>query len=433
LEFNVANALTFTNPITGTGALNMNNTNLILTLGNTNNSFAGNVNINLGILVVSNAASLGSGVKNVVATARGSEISLRGTTTTPVTLGTNLTLFLSNDGGAAGPAVLPAAIVNVSGTNTILGPIFMPFGGGVPLIIVSNGYLVIAGPSISSDGTANARSLTLTGVGGLISAPFVDNTGQTAFPVVNSGVWTFTSANTSVGTMAVGGGKAILNGSWQGGLAQINTNGTLSGTGSASNLTVSAGGKFVPGDYGSIGSFTVSNLLSLQGATYISLNKSLAQSNTIVNIITVGTTNVTANTGSSLVVSNLGPALVAGDAFYVFNQGVTNGNLVSITSGFTLASGLVLSNYLAVDGSIKVVQTINQIPGPIQFSVSGNTLTLSWPTNSGWTLQAQTNALSVGLSTNSANWFDVPNSSLVTTTNITINRTNPAVFYRLRL
>jgi hypothetical protein len=76
--------------------------------------------------------------------------------------------------------------------------------------------------------------------------------------------------------------------------------------------------------------------------------------------------------------------------------------------------------------------TINPLPGPIQFSVSGGTLALSWPTNLGWILQSQTNALNVGLLVNSNAWFDVAGSSSTTSTNITVNMANPAVFYRLR-
>ncbi|MGN6552239.1 MAG: hypothetical protein ACTHLW_00685 [Verrucomicrobiota bacterium] len=75
--------------------------------------------------------------------------------------------------------------------------------------------------------------------------------------------------------------------------------------------------------------------------------------------------------------------------------------------------------------------TINPLPGTIQVSVSGGTLALSWPTNAGWILQAQTNALSVGLVSNSNAWFNVPGSELVTSTNMPIVQTNGAVFYRM--
>jgi len=62
-------------------------------------------------------------------------------------------------------------------------------------------------------------------------------------------------------------------------------------------------------------------------------------------------------------------------------------------------------------------------------SVSTNTLTLSWPANYlGWVLQVQTNSLTTGLTTN---WVVIPGSSGVTMTNIPLDGTSPAVFYRL--
>ena len=62
--------------------------------------------------------------------------------------------------------------------------------------------------------------------------------------------------------------------------------------------------------------------------------------------------------------------------------------------------------------------------------MTGNTLHLSWPANyQGWTLQVQTNSLTKGLGTN---WVDVPGSSSIISTNITVDPTKPTVFYRLR-
>ena len=85
--------------------------------------------------------------------------------------------------------------------------------------------------------------------------------------------------------------------------------------------------------------------------------------------------------------------------------------------------------YIAGTGSL-VVGPIPTNPTKITFSVSGNTLSLSWPSDYvGWFLQAQTNSLSTGLSTN---WVDVPGSDALTSESITINPAAPTVFYRLR-
>ena len=68
-------------------------------------------------------------------------------------------------------------------------------------------------------------------------------------------------------------------------------------------------------------------------------------------------------------------------------------------------------------------------PTNLTFSVSGGNLNLSWPTNYlGWSLQAQTNSLGTGLSTN---WVTIPGTESVTATNFPAVLTNGAVFYRM--
>ena len=72
---------------------------------------------------------------------------------------------------------------------------------------------------------------------------------------------------------------------------------------------------------------------------------------------------------------------------------------------------------------------INTNAPPLIMSNIGGMMSLSWPTNAGWTLQAQTNSLSTGLNTN---WTDVYGSSGMTSTNVPVDPTKPTVFYRLR-
>jgi autotransporter-associated beta strand protein len=429
LEFNLVGTNVFTNNLSGNGTLNLANTNLTLRLFGNNSAFTGNILVNLGSLWITNASALGTGPKNVTVTGGGNslftQLHLDGSLAN-ITLPADISLTLS---------YLNGVLLNDGGTNTVLGNIIMPFGGGNAYVKVNSGFLTVAG-NVMSDGIAGGRVFQLGGAGNGLFSGSAGDMGSNGTPQLLSGItktdagtWTVSGANTTVGALNANAGTLILSGSWSNGPAVVASGGTLMGTGISSNLTVNSGGKFVPGAYGSIGTFTVSNLFTLSGAMYVSLNKSLAQSNSFVNIQAVGATNNVANTGSSLVVSNLGPALVAGDKFYLFNQAVTNGNLVTLTVP-TLSGGLGFTNMLNVDGSIEVVQAVNPNPGTIQFSLSGNALTLSWPTNLGWTLQAQTNTLSVGLRTN---WFDVTGSTTVTQSVITINPANPTVFYRLRL
>lgn len=78
---------------------------------------------------------------------------------------------------------------------------------------------------------------------------------------------------------------------------------------------------------------------------------------------------------------------------------------------------------LAINGNTVV---INPNPTNIVFSVSGNQLTLSWPSDhTGWTLQSQTNIAST-------NWLDVPASASTNQVVFPINTTNTSMFYRLR-
>jgi hypothetical protein len=81
--------------------------------------------------------------------------------------------------------------------------------------------------------------------------------------------------------------------------------------------------------------------------------------------------------------------------------------------------------------SLPAVLTVSSAPSPapLAYSLSSGVLSLSWPAGQGWVLQVQTNSLNVGISNN---WVDVPGSSGMSSTNITLGTTVPTVFYRLK-
>ncbi|MEY4386138.1 MAG: hypothetical protein RLY20_1421, partial [Verrucomicrobiota bacterium] len=66
-------------------------------------------------------------------------------------------------------------------------------------------------------------------------------------------------------------------------------------------------------------------------------------------------------------------------------------------------------------------------PATLTNSYSGGALNLSWPAGQGWRLQGQTNSRASGLGTN---WAYMTDGS-VSSTNITVDSTQPTVFYRL--
>src|ERR1019366_2601661 len=129
-------------------------------------------------------------------------------------------------------------------------------------------------------------------------------------------------------------------------------------------------------------------------------------------------------------------ALQAGDTFQLFSTNVTGAFAVTNLPTIDLVNNLVYTwtNKLAINGTIKVLTVapnvnVNLNPTNITATVSGNVLTLAWPSDyTGWHLQIQTNSLSTGLGNN---WVTLPGSDAVNTVNFTIDPANGAVFYRM--
>lgn len=103
-------------------------------------------------------------------------------------------------------------------------------------------------------------------------------------------------------------------------------------------------------------------------------------------------------------------------------------NQLAIYEG-ALSASQIAANYTAGVGVYLPPVTVSTVPTNIVSSVSGGSLTLSWPADHlGWTLQVQTNALTSGLG---ANWVSVPGSSSTNSVVIPIDPANGSVFYRL--
>lgn len=182
------------------------------------------------------------------------------------------------------------------------------------------------------------------------------------------------------------------------------------------------------------GVLTATNNVELAGAVHVNLSRANTP-----NSGELAAQSFTIDSTATLVVTNVGSDLVNGDKFTLFNHAVDTNLFASVTlppTDSTSTSTYVWQNDLSVDGTITLVSggvsPINTNPPPIisSFDVGTHTLSLSWPTNSGWILQMQTNNLSAGLGTN---WVDVSGSANMTSTNITVDATAPTVFYRLRL
>jgi len=231
----------------------------------------------------------------------------------------------------------------------------------------------------------------------------------------------------TVSVVKVGAGTLSLNGTSTYTGSTTVSNGAVGGTGSiASPLTVVAGGSLTPG--APVGTFTVSNNATIGGSIVMSLNSSSPLLNS--QLAVTGTLNVS---GSTLTVNNVGPDIVNGTTFKLFNKAVSGFSQISLPNLSPTSVPYVWTTNLTVDGSIKLVSGgspgVNTTPVPIVSTVSGSTLTLSWPADhTGWRLLVQTNSLNVGLNNN---WSTVDGSTNVNSVNIQINSTNPTVFYKL--
>jgi autotransporter-associated beta strand protein len=220
------------------------------------------------------------------------------------------------------------------------------------------------------------------------------------------------ATNTYYGSTVVSNGTLVINGE-NVASSTVVYGGRLGGTGTLSGLVMlEAGTTLAPGD--SIGTLTINNSLYISGNVAIEVNKSLAQSNDVV-VAVLGVQN---NGTGTLTVANLGPALQKGDKFTLFSQPVGNGGALTVTGG-----GATWTNNLAVDGSISVATVIG--PPTLNYTQVGSSLQFSW--TGGYKLQAQTNSLSVGLSTN---WADYPGGGTSPVT-VPMAVANGTVFFRL--
>jgi len=125
---------------------------------------------------------------------------------------------------------------------------------------------------------------------------------------------------------------------------------------------------------------------------------------------------------------------VGGTPFYT--NTLVSGLATATNSALPIGTSTVNATYSGDSNYGSSVGTLSQVivpstPTNITATVSGGNLTLSWPVEyTGWTLQAQTNSLAVGIANN---WFNVSGSQSINELIVPINPGNPTVFYRLRL
>lgn len=344
-------------------------------------------------------------------------------------------------GGASTAAAQDTYIIGAKNLSTVFAGYF---NGSNNLVKAGTGRLDMTGLSV----TTNTDSATYTN---LIYAPIVTHVGYTT---VSNGVLALLTPNNCSNSLSINlaADTAVLDASRMGFVtnfmnlygeySELVTNGvldvlpaqTLSGIGSINGHVEAASGSILSVGLPT-GTLSVSNGIALADTT-VHMNLNRTNASTCSKLAATGSGTIVVN-GGTLTVTNRGPDLVKGDVFQLFNKAITGTGFTGITLPVSNALNTIQYAYetnLAVNGSIKVLVGLNPVdPNPtnITYTVSGNQLTLAWPASHiGWTLQAQTNTLNVGISNN---WVDVPGTSTINSTNITINSANGTVFYRMKL
>jgi autotransporter-associated beta strand protein len=398
-------------PISGNGGLTKVGAGMITIPGA--NTYTGLTTISVGPLRITNPVALGTadGETSILndPTAR---LELTGGITVPEPL------RISQKQSAAGAV---PCVVNASGTNTLSGPMIATTGGSFWTFQVDTDELIVSGP-FTNAATSNTRVIRLrgpAGVGDWRSAIVnqAANLSLTGVTKEETGTWILGGNNTYTGPTVVSDGTLLVNGSISGGTVTVNA-GSLGGVGTISvPVTVNGSGTLAPGV--GIGKLTVQNTLTLLGRTVMQVSRSGAS---VTNDQVAGIT--TLNLGGDLEVNVVG-TLTGGEVFKLFTAATITGGFANVYLPDLTAPLGWDTTRLAVDGTLLVTGGTPQ-PPTLVAAQTNNLLTFSWQ-GTGFRLQAQTNSLGIGLS---SNWADYPGGNVSPVT-VTIDPAKPTVFFRL--
>ena len=305
-----------------------------------------------------------------------------------------------------------------------------------------NGAGVITSHAYTGWGGQNNNGIltvdsSVTGVDSVFSGNITD-TAEGVIGLTKSGAKTLTLSGNSAynGPTTVNGGTLLVNGTVTNGVGPYHQNtltvasgATLGGSGSIQCSSAVVGGKIAPGS-GGIGQLNIiaGTAATWNGAATASSsadwNFDLAAGNTSDKLNITGDFNGGAgpvfrfdfggstHTGVFTLVSWSGTTTFSGSEFSATNIGGGNSATFAVVGKSLQAT---------------VGPSLPSTPTNIAYTVSGGTMTVSWPPSYvGWILQAQTNGLNPSL------WFDISGTDSLSSTNLPIDPANKSVLYRLR-
>jgi autotransporter-associated beta strand protein len=363
-------------------------------------------------------SSTGSGRIELTSTGDATGSTARLELSNNITIPQAITYAQRNDPGASD------GIRNISGNNTLSGPLTITVGGSQTRIRSDAGQLTISG-AVSTDATS-ARNLYLQGAGnGIISGIISDNAANAAGKInlfkEGTGTWTLSNTNTHTGTTTISGGVLLANSS------------AALGSGVASNTLIFNGGTLRAG--GTITSPSTRGVTLTSTGTIDTNNNDVSIAGVISGasgltksgngtLTLTGTNTYTGNTtvaagtlamGSNLIATSPtivignGATLQAGTTNFILaaNQGITGtGSTGSLThstlgiSGFVTTSGSTFSTLgtlsisrLDVRGLGNQLASGNFISGGAASAqrglLIGNTVASDLTINTGATLTTQ--------------------------------------------
>jgi fibronectin-binding autotransporter adhesin len=428
---------------TGTGTLTLSGAN----------TYSGGLTLSNGTLVVVNNNAFGSGTVTLAGGTNQNQGNITVTNTFIAPASTTTTLDPANGN------------YTINGNFTGSGTITRSLGVNPPVSLFLGGDNSGFTGTFQDGNSANSVVRFTTNTAGSASARWIFNQaqllGRTTLPTVtctmqfgsiSGGGFLSPNAGGIVNTVEVGalGLNDTFSGvlsDFSGGILALTKVGagtlTLSGANNYTGPTIVSNGtlnvssrKVSTGDFTLIGGTTLGVNLITNGASL--QMTSLTFGNNCTNTFT-GTNSTTVpaiNNSGALTLSGGVVVNAQGGIFATVGQYplISYGSITG-TGGFALGSLPTGVTANIITNGTAIVLNVTQVPatgptgpGTITNSFSGNTLTLTWPAGQGWKLQVQTNLRSVGLKTN---WFDVPGSTSLSGTNITIDKTQPTIFYRL--
>lgn len=369
---NVTDVLTITGNVTqGTAGGAITKTNLGTLILSGNNTFAGAMTINGGMVNIRSANALGN-ITGKTSVSAGATLQIQGGITTA---DEGLTLSGTGFTGAGGLNFQTGALVNVSGVNNYTGLVTL---GAAATISSDSGTL-----NLTNAGTITGATfgLTLAGAGdGSVASILGTTTG--GLTKSGSGTWILTGANTGTGAITVNNGTLQLgngtSGSWTSapalvfiGSGRFNYQGVTAGsTQSLGALTLTSGDGTVQSTYGTSGntSLTFASLAARGvGATgnFVTFGGSNGTTNKIV------LTGQTAN-------AFLSQGLFFGGSSYAWNDA---GGFVRALNYGTDAGAATSAGGSSLAGTAH-----QQITGEVTAQQSATFTTLNLSGNNGMTL-----------------------------------------------